>query len=270
MEPGETTAKRTRPGLARSPNYPGVSLEHAIERARVLYRHEGRNAAPVSAILAHWGHKPGSGQGLVNVAALKKFGLLQDEGHGNGRQARLTADALAIILDERPDSAERIQLIQRAALRPPIHQELWEEYQTNLPSDATLKFKLQNGKHFTEGGATDFIGQLRATYAFAFPDGTAMVTGTESGPPQEEPMPVTTSTTAPTAAAAATAAATPPSQGNPAPAPNGMRSIQLPVGSAWATLQAAFPMSEADWLLMIGVLTAMKPGLVRKDDSSGS
>src|SRR5206468_316574 len=41
------------------------------------------------------------------------------------------------------------------------------------------------------------------------------------------------------------------------------RSVQLPLGDGrWATLQAPFPFSEEDWTLMLGVLNAMKPGLV--------
>ena len=112
----------------------------------------------------------------MNVAALKKFGLLQDDGHGKERQARLTADALAVVLDERPDSPERDALIRQAALRPALHQELWNEYRANLPSDATLKFKLQNGKHFTPGGAEEFIAQYRATIAYALGGQTEAVT----------------------------------------------------------------------------------------------
>jgi len=87
--------KKTR---QRSPSYPGIGLEAALGRAKALYQEEGRNAAPNEAILDHWGYASKSGPGLVTLAALKRFGLLQTEGPG---KARLTNLALSIILDER-------------------------------------------------------------------------------------------------------------------------------------------------------------------------
>src|SRR5438552_17689881 len=97
-----------KPKRQRSPSYPGIGLEVALERARSLYREEGRNAAPNEAILHHWGYGPKSGPGLVTLAALKRFGLLTGEGSG---KSRLSNFALRIILDEREDSPERAEAI---------------------------------------------------------------------------------------------------------------------------------------------------------------
>src|SRR2546426_2793118 len=105
----------------RSPSYPGIDLEDALRRGQVLYRAEKQHSTPVSAALAHWGFAPTSSQGQVVLAALKKFGLLEDDGRGPKREVRLTKDAVGIILDERENSTERQQAIQRAALTPPIH-----------------------------------------------------------------------------------------------------------------------------------------------------
>jgi len=45
-----------------------------------------------------------------------------------------------------------------------------------------------------------------------------------------------------------------------------MRTLQLPYSAtAWATLQATFPLSEAEWDRMLAVLTAMKSALVVQD-----
>src|SRR2546425_830513 len=107
-----------RPKRQRSPSYPGIGLETAIERARELYKQEGRNAAPNDAILGHWGYKPRTGPGLVTIAALKRFGLLDSEGSGKSRLSNL---ALRIILDEREDSPDRDAAIKQAALTPSIH-----------------------------------------------------------------------------------------------------------------------------------------------------
>lgn len=158
---------QSKPKRGRSPNYPGVALGEAIERARSLYRAETRNTAPVDAILGHWGYSPKSGPGWSVLAALKKFGLLVDEGSGQSRKARLTDDALAIILDEREDSTDRQAIIQRAALLPVLHATLRKEFPDSLPSDASLRFKLLREHGFTQSGATEFIEEFKSTLAYA-------------------------------------------------------------------------------------------------------
>ena len=96
----------------RSPSYPAIDLEDALEKARILYEAERRNAASISVMVEHLGHKSGSGLGAVIIAALKKFGLIVDEGSGNRRKVRLSEEALKIIADERPDSPDRLRLVQ--------------------------------------------------------------------------------------------------------------------------------------------------------------
>lgn len=57
----------------------------------------------------------------------------------------------------------------------------------------------------------------------------------------------------------------PPFSGLPADTP--LKTVQLPLSIAeWATLQAAFPLSETAWNQMMAVLTAMKPALVAPAD----
>jgi len=54
MTTDEATGTRKRK-KQRSPSYPGIGLEAALERAKTFYQEEGRNAAPNNAILQHWG-----------------------------------------------------------------------------------------------------------------------------------------------------------------------------------------------------------------------
>lgn len=164
MSEEKPTRKRRK---GRSPAYPGLDLEAALEKARQLYQHEKDHPAPVETVLEHWGYAAKSGAGLVAVAALKKFGLLDDEGRGEARKANLTARALDIIHDEREDSAQRQRAIEEAALEPGIHQELYEKYDGNLPSDKNLRFHLIRERGFTENGADELIRELRATLEFA-------------------------------------------------------------------------------------------------------
>ena len=162
----EAVASPHQPKRPRSPSYPGISLPQAIERAKKLYQAENRNAAPIDAILQHWAYSPGSGAGMVAVAALKKFGLLADEGSGKQRKARLTNLALKIILDERENSPERDEAIKLAALSPSIHKEVWEKF-SGLPSDATLRHFLRFERGFTNGAADELVKEIHETVSFA-------------------------------------------------------------------------------------------------------
>src|SRR5262245_42753968 len=91
----------------RSPNYPAIDLETALARARVLREKEGRNFTPVSAVFKHWGYSSRSSGGLTTLAALKRFGLLDEQGAADSRQVRLSQFAQKILLDDRPGSQER-------------------------------------------------------------------------------------------------------------------------------------------------------------------
>ena len=69
--------------------------------------------------------------------------------------------AIRIILDEREDSKEKVELIKQLALTPGIHKELWDEYKGSLPSDRTLKYSLITERGFSELGAAELIKEFR-------------------------------------------------------------------------------------------------------------
>lgn len=138
---------------ARSPSYPGIDLATALDRARSIYEHEGREAGAVDSLYGDWGLKPRSGAGGVVLAALKKFGLMIDEGAGATRRARLTDLALEILLDD-TGSAARDADIQSAALLPEIHQEVWRKYGGEPPADARLRLWLIRDRGFTRVART--------------------------------------------------------------------------------------------------------------------
>lgn len=260
----EQTPEQRRPKRSRSPNYPGTDLAQAIERAHTLYKAEGKHATPGDAILGHWGYKPKSGPGWSLFSALKKFGLLLDQGGRGNRKARLSDEALAIILDDRKDSSERLRLIQEAALKPPLHNTLWYEYGGSLPSDANLRFKLLREHGFTESGVKEFIPQFKSTVAFAqlLDGGKLSEEGEDSAQPVGEPsMAPQTELKEPVAKSVAATAAI-AAVGVPT-VKRYAKVIQLPIApEEWAALQAQFPLTEEKWVQMLAVLNAMKPALV--------
>lgn len=153
----------------RSPAYPFVNLETAIARAQEFFDKEQRNAANINVAMKHWGYKEDSSNGAQTIAALVSFGLFQDEGIGEKRKVRLTQDALRILLDERPNSKERAALIRQVALAPKIHQQLWEKWGNDLPSDAQLRHTLllEWPVPFNENAVDTFIREYKDTIAFA-------------------------------------------------------------------------------------------------------
>ena len=225
----------------RSPSYPGIDLAAALQRAQALYSQEREHAASVETILDHWGYEPKSGGGLVVLAALKKFGLLVDEGTGSRRKARLSDEAVRILLDEREDSTERERLMQEAALKPPIHMELWQKYGASLPSDSNLRHELRFEKGFTGRGVAEFIPQFRSTLTFAqLAEGDKLSADGEDKEHQGGKSLMT-----------------------PPPPSVDAQAIQLPIATGeWATLQASFPLTAEKWKQMLAVLNAMKPALV--------
>lgn len=242
--------EHARKRKSRSPSYPSIDLETAIKRAEALYAHEARHFAPIAAILSHWDYGPKSSGGLLAVAALKRYGLLEDRGSSQQREARVSDLALRILADARPDSSDRLAAIREAALSPRIHRDLWDEYSGSLPSDATLRFNLITGRGFTSAGADDFIRQFRLTVQFAHLDEEA---GQDITPPEEGADFLLEEE--------GRSIADPPLAER-----GGVRHVQLPLAAGeWATLAARFPITESDWSQMMDVLAAMKPALVVPD-----
>lgn len=232
----------------RSPGYPGIDLEAALARAETLWQAHRDHPVNVETVLQVWGYGRQSGAGLVALAALKKFGLLIDEGSGDARRARIAPDARAILLDQRPDSTERRERIRKAALAPAIHRELWNRYQGSLPGDAALSYYLTNERDFTENGARHFLSQFKRTVAFADlqPGGLANVSGDDQDIQD------------------ASLAHDGSDQSQGKLEQNRMNTgspdaIQFPVGGTTVTVKLSAPLSTRDWERMIRLLDAMKP-----------
>jgi len=148
----------------RSPNFPFIPLESALQKAQVFYSHERRGDAPASAAAKHWGYSDTSSAFKQTLAALKSYGLLVDAG---GRMVRLTEGALRILLDQRPDSGERDKYLLEAALSPAVASEVFQRWPTGLPSDHTLAHYLIFDRGFQEETAARVAKILRLNDQFA-------------------------------------------------------------------------------------------------------
>lgn len=247
QESSDTEKKARR---VRSPAYPGITLEEALSRAETIRKAEGKNEANVDTILSHWKYRPKSGAGLVVLSALIKFGFLTDNGSGKNRKARLTDLALKILLDDRPESTERLALMREAALAPSIHRELWDKYQAALPSDLNLRYYLRSEKGFNDTAADELIQEYRQTLALTKLEESVNISPDGGAKPPEggikmpdilvEPKPAT-------------------SQGTQSEQKHEIKQVQIPLtGVPWGIIQLPVPMTEENWGELEEFLKLMK------------
>jgi hypothetical protein len=209
----------------------------------------------VNTIAAHWKYKSLNGPAHLTLAALKKYGLLVDDGKGSARRASLTD--LAVDILENPDPRVRHEALQRAALSPSIHRELWEKYGNAPPSDANLRWILTRERGFTETGAAEFIPVYKDTVSYAeldsreaMPSPTAVREDLDhAGMDDPEPEDPSPSPREPQPRSRVTAPGATP--------------YTVPIFSGRSVVvEGPFPLSEEDWNQFMAVLSAMKPALV--------
>jgi len=146
----------------RSPNYPAVSLEKAVEYVKNLYKVDGRAGSPREAALKHMGFSKAHASALIVLSALKKFGLVEEK-HG---RVELTSRALNILV--RPDTdPQRAEALREAVKAPTIYKELITQYAGGLPSDESLKVELIVNKGFNPSAVRRFIRDFRKSLEFA-------------------------------------------------------------------------------------------------------
>ncbi|PWB97057.1 hypothetical protein [Homoserinimonas hongtaonis] len=280
----EHAAVKGRP--KRSPSYPAIDLGSALQRAELLYRAERQNAIPVEVAIKHWGYKSPSGRSNAIVSALKKYGLVVDSGTGRSRKIQIT-DATRRIL-EHPDSSERLAMIQKAALLPRIHNEMWNKYgASNMPSNDAWAWELKEDLDFTDVGAVDFIKEYRETIRFAklddfddfddFEDFDAEDPAVVEDIGDDDIDVLAEDADVDDAAAysnsyrdsvVAKPTSEPRELGHREPTSvTGVQTVTIPIpGGGVVALQGSFPLSEANWDYLEAVLKAMKPGLVKSAD----
>ncbi len=176
MSDQQAVAAPAKTPRGRSPSYPGIPLPTAIDRVRTIYDHAQRHPVPLASVTAKWGYKAATtGPATVTYSALKKFGLVDEEGTGSNRVVHVT-DLAVRILHPNP---EQDGAIREAALTPSIMREWWQRFGTDLPPEDSLRWDFAVQGAFTETGLSDFVRVYKETIAFAHLSAGAPV-GTEA------------------------------------------------------------------------------------------
>ncbi len=254
MVQNNMTAPVLKSKKGRSPAYPAIPLEDALARADIIRKAEGRNEANYNTILAQLGYSPKSGMGAVVFSALIKFGLMTDSGSGESRKARLSESAIKILLDNRPDSSERLALIKEAALAPAIHKELWEKYQGALPSDLNIGFYLKSERGFQDNAADELIKEFRKTIDYA----KLLESANISNEGLEKPLPEG-DIIMPNATIEQNKIPEQKTDSQKQGQQTTTKQVPIPLtGVPWGVLQLPFPMTEDNWKELIDFLALMK------------
>jgi hypothetical protein len=163
-----------KPKRFRSPPYPMFDLGKAVERAKEMYAKANAHFVGVQVLAEAWGMKSADGKVWRTAASLIQYGLLQDSGTGKTRKFQLTDAAKRIILDTDPNSVKRREAINRAALIPMIHAELWGRFgRADGLSDTVIKTHLTidreefNEAPYSQGAAEEVIATYRASLDYA-------------------------------------------------------------------------------------------------------
>lgn len=160
----EKTQKRR---VGRSPAYPYIPVQKALEQAKALHAQEGEYAAPLASAVAAWGYSPKSSGGRQTLATMKYYGLIDITGEGDGRKIKVSEIARRILLDQREDQTEKRQLIRRVALTPAAHQTLYNEYPKGLASAGSVEHFLIFDQGYNKDAAKELLEEFKQTAQFS-------------------------------------------------------------------------------------------------------
>ena len=270
----------------RSPNYPGIDLEAAIEAAGSVYQKLGRAQFNLDEAANTWGYRGPSGPVRVRLAALRQYGLLDGQ---RGENPKLSRRALTFVLRNQ-SSREYKNALQEAALAPVLFREIGDARPD--ASDGVLREYLIVDRNFTDDGAERAIAVYRTTMRLASletedtisrleedeswhesEDDVSSVPTAESMPPATNPPVTNPPVTNPpvtnppvTNPPVTNPPVTNPPVTNTAPMSLSEDHTRVPLrlmgGSLIAAVELPSAMTEAAWQQMITMLNALKPGYV--------
>ena len=150
----------------RSPNFPAINLQKAVELTGKLLDEFGKHEIPVNLVNKAWGYQEeGSSSGNRCVAAVKAFGLIDVTGFGKNRKVKVS-DYGYRIHENAPDRAKILKIV---VLLPEIHSTVWEHFNGSLPNNDLLKNYLlwEHEPKFNKQSVSTFISEFRDSISFA-------------------------------------------------------------------------------------------------------
>lgn len=122
----------------KSPRAPSIALDEALERALKAYEKERLHPAPTEAVAQNLGYKTAnSGSALSAIASLRYYGLLDRPKDGLLAVTKNVESYLYM-----PNESQKRELLISFLRTPSLFNELLEQYNSGLPSDANIRYEL--------------------------------------------------------------------------------------------------------------------------------
>jgi hypothetical protein len=138
----------------RSPRYPSMSLEDAVEHGRTIFEKDRRHPIAREVAAGHIGYKSLNGAADSALSTLMQYGVLEKVAKGEVRVSQLVVDILF------PDNPEqRAEAIRIVASNPPLFKALDDRFPEAIPSNETLRSYLTR-----ENFNTRAIGPIVTAY----------------------------------------------------------------------------------------------------------
>ncbi len=148
----------------RSPAFPSISLEKAIERANTLYEKENKHPIHIDVATKSLGYKNSGGIGGRAIAALGYYDLV-----GRNKDGKIFVSADFEKYKFAPEQTIRDNFLKTWLKNPKIFGALLEKYNENLPSDDALKYDLIE-MGFTPDAASKVTSLFRSSVEFVNAD----------------------------------------------------------------------------------------------------
>ncbi|MGA8612222.1 MAG: hypothetical protein WB760_10980 [Xanthobacteraceae bacterium] len=148
----------------RSPAFPVVALDTAVQRLAEFEAHFKRSAARSEKVGDAWKITTKAYADRI-AAALRYFGLLEYQGVGKERSVVVSEEGRNYLLAQQ--EATKQEIIKRAALRPKQIAIFWNLWGKDRPADAACIDELVQKHGFSVAGAHDFLKVYDATITYA-------------------------------------------------------------------------------------------------------
>jgi hypothetical protein len=177
-----------KPKRERSPGFPCIPLKAAIDRLTSYSEKFGRHSTPIAKVSSVWNMAPKGSQSIQTIAALKYYGLINDEGLGDKRQIQISNDG-QVYLRARQDEIKK-KLLQKFALNPKEINKYWLKWGDDRPHNEVCLDTLTLGEEtevkYNDRGAHLFLKVYDETIEFAELSKYDKIESVESGLEEQE------------------------------------------------------------------------------------
>lgn len=163
----------------RSPSYPSLSLEQAIDLVGKLHKANRTSVVSRETAALDMGYAGLTGRSLTVLGSLAQYGLIEKAGKGDIKVTRRAVEILHPIED-----VHRAEAIAEAAHSPALFRILHERFPEGVPSENALRsFLIQHG--FNDVALGPAISAFKETNAFAADAKESGRTGPDTQEPEE-------------------------------------------------------------------------------------